>query len=125
MAGASEDVQDYTDRFTLDLAQWRDRSALEHLILHQRDALQSGGKSWKAVRLNEVPVVEGGDIVAFHCRDGGDSGEEQLEVHCEEADQYSKIFEPILSGVGPITLSEVPDQGSIQIEAAPLLWGVG
>ena len=114
-----------TDTFTLDLAQWRDRSALEHLILHQRDALQSGGKSWKAVRLNEVPVVEGGDIVAFHCRDGGDSGEEQLEVHCEEADQYSKIFEPILSGVGPITLSEVPDQGSIQIEAAPLLWGMG
>ena len=42
-----------------------------------------------------------------------------------ESELYRKVIEPIIKGVGPVTLSEVPDQGSIQIEAAPLLWGMG
>ena len=114
-----------TDTFSLDLAQWRDRSALEHLILHEREALQIGGKSWKTVLLNGVQVFENGEPVAFHCREDDDSGEEQLEIHCDENDLYREVIEPIIKGVGPVTLSGVPDQGSIQIEAAPLLWGVG
>ena len=114
-----------TDIFTLDLAQWRDRSALEHLILHEREALQNGGKSWKTVHLNEVQIFDDGKPVVFHCREDDDSGEQQLDIHCDEVDLYRKVIEPIIKGVGPVTLSEVPDQGSIQIEAAPLLWGVG
>ena len=112
-----------TDTFTLDLSQWRDRSALEHLILHEQEALQKGGRSWKTVRINGVSVLEDGSVVAImseDCKKG-----EEVQYFTNEANTYRAIILPMLQGTGTFSLNDVPDNGEIVIEAVPLLWRVG
>ena len=112
-----------TDTFTLDLSQWRDRSALEHLILHERDALQKGGRSWKAVKVNGATVLENGSVVAIMSEDCEEG--EEVEYFTNEANMYRTTILPMLQGTGTFSLNDVPDHGEIVIEAVPLLWGVG
>ena len=112
-----------TDTFTLDLSQWRDRSALEHLILHERDALQKGGRSWKAVQVNGATVLENGSIVAVMSEDCEEG--EEVKYFTNEANMYRTTILPMLQGTGTFSLNDVPDHGEIVVEAVPLLWGVG